>query len=163
MKTVRINGFEVGGKRTFIIADIGSNHKQDLQLAKDSIDAATEAGADAIKFQSIQLDELYLRPDIKTAEFVKKLEFPEEWHSVLKEYCNRRNVLFFSSPTYLRAVDLLEAVNVPLYKLASAQIGTFPQLVEKVAALQKPTIFSTGISNYEEIIRAVRIFKKYGN
>jgi len=160
---VKVNGFEIGGQRTFIIADIGSNHKQDLQLAKDSIDAAAAAGADAIKFQSIQLNELYRRPDKKTAEFVKQLEFPEEWHSLLKEYCDQNNVLFFSSPTYLKAVDLLEAVNVPIYKLASAQVGTFPQVVEKVAALQKPTIFSTGIVNYEQITEAVEIFRKYGN
>jgi sialic acid synthase SpsE len=163
MKNINVNGFEIGGDKTFVIADIGSNHKQDLCLAKESINAAAEAGADAIKFQSIQLNELYLNPDKKTASFVKQLEFPEEWHKELKSYCDERNILFFSSPTYLKAVDLLEEVNVPLYKLASAQIGTFPQIVEKVAALQKPTIFSTGIAGYEEIVKAVSIFKKHRN
>lgn len=163
MRTINVNGFEIGSDKTFIIADIGSNHKQDLSLAKESVSAAAEAGADAIKFQSIQLNELYLNPDKKTADFIKQLEFPEEWHKELKSYCDERNILFFSSPTYLKAVDLLEEVNVPLYKLASAQIGTFPQLVEKVAALQKPTIFSTGIAGYEEIAKAVNVFKKNGN
>ncbi len=162
-KTINVNGFEVGGKKSFLIADIGSNHKQDLALAKESIDAAAEAGADAIKFQSIQLDDLYYKPDATTAAFIKKLEFPEEWHGILNEYCKERNILFFSSPTYSRAVDLLEEIDVPLYKLASAQIGTFPQVVEKVAQLNKPTIFSTGISTYEEIIKAVRIFQKFDN
>jgi len=154
---------EIGGDKTFIIADIGSNHKQDLSLAKESIIAAAEAGADAIKFQSIQLHELYHRPDTKTSAFIRKLEFPEEWHAILKEFCDQRNIVFFSSPTYLKAVDLLESVNVPLYKLASAQIGTFPQIVEKVASLNKPTIFSTGIAAYEEVIAAVNIFRKYNN
>lgn len=163
MKTININGFEVGGDKTFIIADIGSNHKQDLTLAKESIDAAAESGADAVKFQSIQLHELYHNANPQTSAFIKQLEFPEDWHLILKEYCDNRNILFFSSPTYLKAVDLLEEVNVPLYKLASAQIGTFPQIVEKVAALHKPTIFSTGIAAYDEIIKAVNIFKKYGN
>lgn len=163
MKTINVNNFEIGGDKTFIIADIGSNHKQDLELAKESISAAAEAGADAIKFQSIQLNELYHQPDTATSEFIKKLEFPEEWHFILKEYCDKRNILFFSSPTYLKSVDLLEEINVPLYKLASAQIGTFPQLIHKVAALNKPTIFSTGIATYEEVIKAVNIFKKYNN
>ena len=163
MRTINVNGFEIGGDKTFIIADIGSNHKQNSSLAKESIYAAAEAGANAIKFQSIQLNRLYLNPDKKTADFVKQLEFPEEWHRELKSFCDERNILFFSSPTYLKAVDLLEEVNVPLYKLASAQVGTFPQIVEKVASLQKPTIFSTGIAGYEEIAKAVNVFKKYGN
>uniref|UniRef100_UPI00404B58C8 N-acetylneuraminate synthase family protein n=1 Tax=Fulvivirga sp. TaxID=1931237 RepID=UPI00404B58C8 len=152
-----------GSNSTFVIADIGSNHMQDLILAKESIDAAAEAGADAIKFQSIQLNELYLDPDPATAAFIKKLEFPEEWHYILKEYCDAKGIIFFSSPTYLRAVDLLEEVNVPLYKIASAQVGTFPQIVEKVAALQKPVIFSTGIAAYDEVVQAVRIFEKHHN
>lgn len=162
-KTVNINGFKVGGKKSFLIADIGSNHKQDLVLAKESIHAAAEAGANAIKFQSISLNELYFNPNPQTAAFLKKLEFPEEWHSILNEYCKKQNILFFSSPTYSKAVDLLEEIDVPLYKLASAQIGTFPQIVEKVAKLNKPTIFSTGIATYEEIIGAVKIFQKHGN
>lgn len=163
MNTIHIPGFEIGGKRTFVIAEIGSNHMQDLSLAKESIDAAAESGADAVKFQSIQLDELYHNPSPETAAFIKQLEFPEDWHYILKEYCEKRNIVFFSSPTYLKAVDLLEDVNVLLYKLASAQIGTFPQLVEKVAKLNKPTIFSTGISAYNDIIKAINIFRQNNN
>jgi sialic acid synthase SpsE len=163
MKEIEVRGFKIGSKKTYVIADIGSNHMQDLKLAMESIDAAAEAGADAIKFQSIQLNELYLNPDAQTSKFIKQLEFPEDWHYRLKEYCDKRDVVFFSSPTYLKAVDLLEEVNVPIYKLASAQIGTFPQIVEKVAALKKPTIFSTGIVGYDEIIKAVTLFKKHNN
>jgi sialic acid synthase SpsE len=163
MKTIKVNGFEIGGNKTFIIADIGSNHKQNLSLAKESIDAAAEAGADAMKFQSIQLNELYLNPDAQTAAFVKQLEFPEEWHGILNEYCTQKGIVFFSSPTYLKAVDLLEDIDVPLYKLASAQVGTFPQIVEKVVKLNKPTIFSTGIAAMDEVAKAVELFEKYGN
>jgi len=162
-KIININGFEVGGDKTYIIADIGSNHMQDLSLAKDSIDAAAEAGVDAIKFQSIQLDSLYFHPNPKTKNLVKKLAFPEKWHYLLKEYCDKKNIVFFSSPTYLKSVDILEEIEVPLYKIASAQIGTFPQIIEKIARLNKPTIFSTGIAAYSEIIKAVDIFKKNGN
>ena len=163
MKTVNVNGFEIGSNKTYIIADIGSNHKQDLVLAKESIDAAAESGADAIKFQSIQLKELYLNPDAKTAAFIKQLEFPEEWHGILNEYCTQKGIVFFSSPTYLKAIDLLEEIDVPLFKLASAQVGTFPQLVEKVAQLNKPTIFSTGIAALDEVAKAVELFEKNGN
>lgn len=160
---VDVNGFPIGGDKAFIIADVGSNHKQDLILAKESIHAAAEAGANAVKFQSINLNELYTNPDKNTASFIKKLEFPEEWHSLLSDYCAEKGLVFFSSPTYMRSVDLLEEIDVPLYKLASAQIGTFPQIVERVAQLNKPTIFSTGIANYEEITEAVRIFEQAGN
>lgn len=164
MENIQVRGgFEIGGDKAFIIADIGSNHRQDLTLAKESIDAAAESGANAIKFQSIQLDELYHQPDQKTASFIKKLEFPEEWHFLLNEYCSKKGVLFFSSPTYMKSVDLLESIDVGLYKLASAQVGTFPQIVEKVAQLNKPTIFSTGIAGFQEIIKAVSIFEKYQN
>jgi sialic acid synthase SpsE len=160
---VDVGGFPIGGDEAYIIADVGSNHKQDLTLAKESIDAAAEAGANAVKFQSINLHALYTDPDKETASFIKRLEFPEEWHGILSEYCSKKGVVFFSSPTYMKAVDLLEEIDVPLYKLASAQIGTFPQIVERVAELNKPTIFSTGIANYEEITKAVRIFEQSGN
>ena len=78
MSNITVNGFEIGGQKTYIIADIGSNHMQDIVLAKESIDAAAEAGANAIKFQSINLDKLYYKPSEKTMEFIKKLEFPEK-------------------------------------------------------------------------------------
>ncbi len=160
---VDVNGFEIGGNRCYLIADVGSNHKQDLSLAKESIDAAAEAGANAVKFQSINLEGLYQAPDQATADFIRQLEFPEDWHQELAEYSKAKGVVFFSSPTYPKAVDLLEEVEVPLYKLASAQVGTFPQMVERVASLNKPTIFSTGIANYEEVTKAVQIFEQAGN
>jgi sialic acid synthase SpsE len=163
MKRINVNNFEIGGENTYIIADIGSNHMQDLVLAKESIDAAAEAGANAIKFQSINLNKLYYKPSKKTRDFIQKLEFPEKWHGILNEYCSKKNITFFSSPTYLESVDLLEEINVPLYKLASAQIGTFPQLVERVAKINKPTIFSTGIATFDEVKKIVEIFKKNGN
>jgi sialic acid synthase SpsE len=163
MSNINVNGFEIGGEKTYIIADIGSNHMQDLVLAKESIDAAAEAGANAIKFQSINLNKLYYKPSKKTADFIKKLEFPEKWHGLLNEYCVKKKITFFSSPTYLESIDLLEEINVPLYKLASAQIGAFPQLVERVAQLNKPTIFSTGIATIDEVKKVVNIFEKNGN
>lgn len=149
--------------KTLIIAEIGSNHCGSLELAKETILAAKECGADAVKFQSLNVYEQYIDPSLDIIELHKKIDFPEEWHYILKEFCDKNNIMFFSAPTYLRAVDILEEINVELYKLASAQIGTFPQIVEKVASLNKPTIISTGISSYAEIEKSVQIFKKYNN
>ena len=87
----------------------------------------------------------------------------EEWHELLSEYCAKKGVTFFSAPTYLRAVDILEEINVPLYKLASAQIGTFPQMVDRVAATGKPVILSTGLVTMRELKSIVDIFRRNNN
>lgn len=158
-----VNGFNIGGDKTYIIADVGSNHRQDLSLAKESIIAAKEAGANAVKFQSIQVDKLYYNPSKATRDFVSQLEFPEYWHRELSVFAKQIGITFFSSPTYLKAIDLLEEIDVPIYKIASAQIGTYPQLVEEVAKLNKPTIISTGIADYKEVSTAVEIFEANKN
>jgi sialic acid synthase SpsE len=163
MNKIVIDGREIGGNRTYIIAEIGSNHDQSLKLAFKSIDAAVECGADAVKFQSIDVDELYYQPSEQTKALHQKIDMAEEWHRLLAEYCTQKGITFFSAPTYLRAVDILESINVPLYKLASAQIGTFPQIIKKVAATGKPVILSTGIVTMAELKNVVDIFKHHNN
>ncbi|WP_375560717.1 N-acetylneuraminate synthase family protein [Bernardetia sp. OM2101] len=164
MKAIKINEkYTIGENRVFVIAEIGSNHNQNLELAYETIDAAKEAGADAVKFQSIDVNKLYINPSKETIELHKRIDLPEKWHYLLQDYCTKKDILFFSSPTYLESIDILEELNTPIYKLASAQIGTFPQLVEKVASLQKPTILSTGLVNYGELEKVVQIFEKAGN
>ena len=163
MNKIVIDGHEIGGDRSYIIAEIGSNHNQSLELAFESIDAAIECGADAVKFQSIDVDELYYQPSEQTKALHQKIDMDEKWHGLLSEYCTKKGITFFSAPTYLKAIDILEDINVPLYKLASAQIGTFPQLVEKVAATGKPVILSTGIVTMKELTKVVEIFKRNDN
>ena len=163
MNKIIIDGREVGGNRTYIIAEIGSNHNQSLELAFESIDAAVGCGADAVKFQSIDVGELYYQPSEQTKALHRKIDMAEEWHSLLSEYCTKKGITFFSAPTYLKAVDILEEINVPLYKLASAQIGTFPQIIERVAATGKPVILSTGIVTMKELKSVVNIFKRHNN
>ena len=158
-----VDGIKIGECRTFIIAEIGSNHMQDYETALQTIDAAVRAGADAVKFQSININELYYNPSIETKKLHKIIDLNEEWHYLLKDYCDKQGIIFFSTPTYLKAIDILEDINVSLYKLASAQIGTFPQLVRKVASLQKPTLFSTGIVNSKEIDNIIKIFNEENN
>jgi len=150
-------------KKTYIIAEIGSNHNQDLNLAKDMILSAKESGADAVKFQSINIDELYYNPSNQIRKLHKKIDLSEQWHYDLKEYCDKYDITFFSAPTYLNAIKILEDIDVKLYKLASAQIGTFPQLIEEVIKLQKPTLISTGIVSYSELEEVVKTFAKYNH
>lgn len=162
-KVIKVQNKEIGKDHIFIIAEIGSNHCNDLDIAYRTIDAAVDAGADAVKFQSIKLSELYYDPSEATKELHKKIDLPEQWHALLKDYCDKKGIIFFSTPTYLRSVDILEELDIPLYKLASAQIGTFPQLVEKVANTGKPVILSTGLVSYSELESVMKIFNQAQN
>ncbi|MDA8912011.1 N-acetylneuraminate synthase family protein [Pseudomonadales bacterium] len=159
MKNIFVDGKEIGGNQTYIVAEIGSNHNQSLSLAYESIDAAADCGADAVKFQSIDVEQVYYQPKPKIKELHRKIDMDEKWHWLLSEYCRGRGITFFSAPTYIKAIDIMEEVGVSLYKLASAQIGTFPQLVQKVAATGKPVILSTGIVTTKELNKIVELFK----
>tara|TARA_B100001964_G_scaffold228822_1_gene280409 strand:+ start:2389 stop:3408 length:1020 start_codon:yes stop_codon:yes gene_type:complete len=153
----------INENKAFIIAEIGANHNCEISLAYELIDAAFESGADAVKFQSIQINELYYLPNEATKSLHSKLDLDGDWFSKLKEYSDKRGIIFFSSPTYLKAVDTMEELGVDIYKLASAQIGTFPQIIEKVAKLQKTTLLSTGLVTYGGLEKVVKIFKACKN
>ena len=105
---IDIAGFPVGGPETYIIAEVGSNHNQSLDLAYEHIDVAAEAGAHACKFQSILIDKLYYQASQSTKELHASIDMEEEWNALLKAHCEKRGVTFFSSPTYMSAIDLLE-------------------------------------------------------
>jgi len=87
----------------------------------------------------------------------------EKWHAELKQYADNKEIIFCSSPTYLDAVKILQDLSVDFIKIASAQIGTFPQLIKAVAATKIPSFFSTGIATYEDISRSVAIFEEHAN
>jgi len=149
--------------KTFVIAEIGSNCKGDLLLAKEHIDAAYNAGADAVKFQSLNMNKLYLNPSSDIRSLYKKIDLEESLHNDLKNYSDKLGITFFSSPTYLDAVELLDNLNVSLFKIASAQVGTFPRLIDKVAKTGRPTLFSTGLADYERLAHTVNIFEDNNN
>ncbi|MBA7580652.1 N,N'-diacetyllegionaminic acid synthase [subsurface metagenome] len=164
LKNFRIGKKLIGKGKIFIIAEIGSNHNQNIDTAKKLIDVAVEAGADAVKFQSIKYDMLYIKKEnTETEKLFEKIQLKEDWHKELFDYCRTKQILFCSAPTYLEAVDILERINVKLYKIASPQTATSPQLIEKIAKLRKPIIMSTGYCTLEEIDRAVKIVEKMGN
>jgi sialic acid synthase SpsE len=149
----------------YIVAEIGSNHNQDLELAKELIRVAASCGADAVKFQSLNLEKQYAvsaqTPQLR--ELFRQIRLDESWYPMLAEEAKKNGVDFFSAPTYLESIPLLEAVDVPFYKLASPQIRTFPALIKKVAALGKPIIMSVGYCNYGQIEKAVNLCLSEGN
>ncbi len=165
-RSFRIGEREVGGGApVYVIAEIGSNHNQDLVQAKELIDAAAEAGADAAKFQSLKFDELYL-PDHTSAafrSFFRRIELPEHWYPELADHCRKRNVHFLSSPTYPRAVELLRAQGVPAFKIASAQFALHPDLVRAAADTGLPLLMSTGLAADGDIERTLNICRDAGN
>ncbi|APZ49659.1 pseudaminic acid synthase [Jeotgalibaca sp. PTS2502] len=162
--------------RTVIIAELSANHGHDIQIAKDTIKAAKDAGADAIKIQTYTPDTItidcnndYFQVKQGTVwdgttfyELYKEAYTPWEWHQELFDYAREIGMTIFSSPFDKTAVDLLEELNTPIYKIASFEITDIP-LIEYVASKGKPVIISTGIATIEEIKEAVDTCKKMGN
>jgi len=165
---VQIAGRQLG-PHVFVIAEIGNNHNGDVDLAKQLIAAAAEAGADAAKFQT-HIAEAEMLPSTPTPphfdeprwEFTKRMELSKDDHLRLKAYAEERGLVFFSSPFSVEAVELLEAVDVPAYKIASGEL-TNPPLLEAVAATAKPVLLSSGMSGMEDVERAARILRADGS
>jgi pseudaminic acid synthase len=160
----------------FVIAELSANHNGSLATAIETIRAANRSGADAIKFQTYTADTLTL--DCDESDFVikggtiwdgKKLHdlykeayTPWEWHAQLFEVAKEEGLVCFSSPFDKSAVDFLETLHCPIYKIASFEITDIP-LIEYVAKQGKPIIISTGIASYDDIQLAVETCRKVGN
>lgn len=161
--------------RVLIIAELSANHNGSLDTAIETIKAAKRAGADCIKLQTYTADTMTL--DSRKSDFVikgtiwdgknlhelyKEAYTPWEWHKTLFEIAAEEGLLCFSSPFDKTAVDLLESLNVPAYKIASFEITDIP-LIEYVASKGKPVIISTGIAEQEDIELALDACKRMGN
>lgn len=160
----------------FIIAELSANHNGSIETAKDTIRAAKEAGADCVKLQTYTPDTITL--DHKSNHFkisqdtvwdgqylydlYKQAYTPWEWHEELFQTCKDEGLESFSSPFDFTAVDFLEKLNVPAYKIASFEITDIP-LIEYTASKMKPIIISTGISTLEDIKLAVDTCRDVGN
>ena len=164
-----------GGGPCFIIAEAGVNHNGSLNLAKELVDAAKNAGADAIKFQTFKTEDLvtegaatasYQKKNTGKEEsqfkMLKKLELSEKDFIKLKKYCDRKNILFLSTPHTENAVDFLEQLRVPAYKVASGDLTNLP-LLEKISKKKKPIILSTGMATLDEVREAVTTIKRAEN
>lgn len=161
--------------KTYIIAEAGVNHNGDISIAKKLIDAAADAGADAVKFQTFRAERLVCRNAKKADyqmettdkaesqfEMLKKLELSYDMHIELISYCNRRGIQFLSTPFDVESLKMLEELNVPIIKLPSGEITNYPLLVA-AAETKKPVILSTGMSNLDEIAEAIYVLKENGS
>lgn len=173
---VKIGERSVGtGYETFIIAELSANHNQNFDLAVKTIEAIKESGADAVKIQTYKPETLTLdcNNDMfqrKTGlwkgyslfDVYKKAYTPWEWHADLKKIADELGLIFFSSPFDKEAVDLLENLDVPAYKVASLEI-TDIRLIEYIASKGKPIIFSTGIARLRDIEEAIDACRRMSN
>lgn len=142
--------------RVWVAAELGSNHGGHLTEALRLIDAAAEAGADAVKFQSFLASEL-VTPSSKDFALLKSLEMPRDWYPRLKQHADDLGVTFFSTATNATTMEWLEDVGVELYKIGSPNITHIP-LIRAAAATGKPLIISTGMGGIAEVQEAVDAF-----
>lgn len=176
-KNIDINNFIINSEsHTFIIAEMSANHLQNLDRAKRIVLEAKKAGADAIKLQTFRPDTITI--DCYGEEFMatkgsawegknlfelyETAYLPWEWHREIFEYAKEVGIICFSSPFDLTAIDLLEELGCPAYKIASYEIVDIP-LIRKAARTGKPIILSTGIATLEDIERAINACKEEGN
>lgn len=173
---MKIGNFDLNNDGTYIIAELSANHNGNLQNAIDTIKAAKEIGANAIKLQTYTADTMTL--DCKKDDFIVKggtlwdgkslhelyewASTPWEWHEELFKYARSINIDIFSSPFDKSAVDFLEQFNPSAYKIASFEIPDH-ELISYTASKGKPIIISTGIATIDEIQDAVNICRKVGN
>lgn len=163
---MKIGNKEIGPGRAYVIADVGSNFKGSLSLAKEYIDAGASIGLDAVKFQTYRAETLLNRftPDGEpwaAYDVVGRCELPLEWHEQLFEYAQAAGVEFMTTPFDLEAVDLLVRIGVRAFKVASGDL-TFTPLLKKLASTGKPVILSTGAAYLHEVGGALTTLKEGG-
>jgi N-acetylneuraminate synthase len=177
VKSISLGGVVVGdGRPPYVIAEIGSNHNGDMDLCRRLIDAAADAGADAVKFQSWSESSLIAREEYERnlayddkkkhfgtlREMVHAYQFTPEQHAVAQGWCRERGVVFCSSAFSPEEADLLDGMDVPFYKIASMDVTNLP-LIEYVAAKERPMLLATGMATLGEIERAIAVAREAGN
>lgn len=155
----------------YVIAELSCNHEGDFEEAKAIIEAAAEAGADAVKLQTYKAETLTrdfkadcgntMWGDLDLYNLYDKAHTPWKWHKQLKDIADGLNLHFFSSPFDETAVDFLNELDVPVFKIASFEIVD-TKLLQKVAQTGKPVIFSNGMSTYAEIVEAYTTLRDNG-
>ena len=173
---MKIGNFDLKSDGVFIIAELSANHGGKIEIAKETIKAAKEIGANAIKLQTYTADTLTLDSDKddfvikggtlwddrKLYDLYKEAYLPWEWHEELFRYAREIGIDIFSSPFDKTAVDFLEQFEPSAYKIASFEITDY-ELIRYTAAKEKPIIISTGIATIDEIQDAVEICRDEGN
>ena len=174
---MKINNTIIGKNHpTYIIAELSCNHNQDKKIAFQLVDEAYKAGANAIKLQTYTADTMTIKSDknyftdcLKDTiwegttlyDLYETAYTPWEWHKELKEYANNLGMDLFSSPFDSSAVDFLEKLNIPAYKIASFEIVDHV-LIKKIAQTGKPVIISSGMASRGELEEAINLLKENG-
>jgi len=173
---MKIGNFDLEKDGTYIIAELSANHGGKISIAKETIKAAKEIGANAIKLQTYRADTITLDcdkddfvikggtlwDDKKLYDLYTEAYLPWEWHEELFDYAREIGIDIFSSPFDKSAVDFLQTLNPSAYKIASFEITDY-ELIRYTASKMKPIIISTGIATLEEIQDAVNICRSEGN
>ena len=175
---IKLKDKKIGlNQRCFIVAELSANHSGKIENIFKLIDIAKKIKVDAVKIQTYKPDTITL--DVKKKDFLieknskwhkekylwnlySKAHTPWEWHKEIFKYAKRKKMIVFSSPFDETAVDLLESLNCPAYKIASPEINHIP-LLKKVANTGKPIIISTGLANLEDIKLAIKTVRNKGN
>lgn len=174
-KKIKVGDRLIGsGEPVFIIAEAGVNHNGDVNLAKQLIDKAADAGVDAVKFQTFHANNLVTctavkadyqksttAPDESQFDMIKKLELSDDVFLELSDYAKKKKILFLSTPFDEESVDLLDRIGVLAYKIPSGEITNFP-LLKKIAEKKRPVILSTGMASLGEVEDAFQYLKKCG-
>jgi len=175
-KTINIGSRQVGaGQPVFVVAEISGNHNQSFKRAKELVKNACESGADAVKLQTYTPDTLTINCSKKwfqvkvnpawkgktLYELYKEAYTPWKWQPELKKIAESYGIPLFSTPFDESAVDFLEKLKVPAYKIASFETGDI-ELLKKVARTKKPVIISRGITSFKELGLAISILRKNG-
>jgi N,N'-diacetyllegionaminate synthase len=158
----------------FIIAEAGVNHNGSIELAKRLIDAASESGADAVKFQTFKAEKLVSKNAQKAAyqkettdadesqfDMIKKLELDLETHKELMSYCKKKGIMFLSTPFDLESVAMLDELGLQIFKIPSGEITNLPYL-QAIGKLNKEVILSTGMATLDEVGDALKILQDAG-
>jgi len=166
---------KTSAENVFLVAELSANHNHDIDLAKKTIEAAARVGADAIKLQTYTADTITIDCDNeyfkikgtiwegrKLYDLYKEAYTPWGWHEELFNCARDNGLICFSTPFDFSAVDFLETLNNPIYKIASFEITDIP-LIKYTAAKMKPMIISTGIADYNDIKKAVNACRETGN
>ena len=160
--------------RVFIIAEAGVNHNGSVEIAKKLVDAAKDAGSDAVKFQTFKSEKTvsifaakaeYQKGTTDESEtqleMVKKLELDMNEHREIMSYCNQKGIMFFSTPFDLESVDMLNVLGLGVFKIASGEITNL-KLLEKIGRLNREIILSTGMADLTEIKDALTVLNEAG-
>lgn len=169
--TFKIENFDIGGARAFVIAEIGNNHNGDVGRAKQLVDLAIEAGADCVKFQMRNMEQVYRKRSLEmrgedlgteyVIDLLSRFQLTVEEHVEVREYCRSRSILYMCTPWDASSVSQLESMEVPGYKVASADLTNLP-LLHVLSETGKPLILSTGMSTEDEVKQTVDFLKQRG-